>query len=118
MSDLPVRSIRQLGGVAETVNLQRDGGNSKPHQSRQVRRLLLKSGAKRLMHKLEIIHAWSNQDQAFLAEVPELPGCMAHGDSQQAALSRVNGAMQLWIDTAREFGGPMPQPRSARLTLA
>lgn len=51
------------------------------------------------MHEFETILDWSNQDQAFVAEVPELPGCMAHGDSQEAALSHVNDAMLLWIDT-------------------
>ena len=66
----------------------------------------------RLMHKYEVILYWSNEDQAFVAEVPELPGCMAHGDSQEAALRHVNDAMQLWIDTAREFGDPASPPAS------
>ncbi len=70
------------------------------------------------MHKYEIILYWSNEDEAFIAEVPELPGCMAHGDSQAAALKNVNDAMQLWIDTAREFGDPIPQPKGERLMLA
>ena len=70
------------------------------------------------MHKYEIIIYWSNEDEAFIAEVPELPGCMAHGNSQAAALKNVNDAMQLWIDTAREFGDPIPQPKGERLMLA
>ena len=70
------------------------------------------------MHKFEVILYWSNEDQAFIAEVPELPGCAAHGDSQEAALRHVNDAMQLWIDTAREFGDPVPQPKGERLMLA
>ena len=70
------------------------------------------------MYKYEIILYWSNEDEAFIAEVPELPGCMAHGDSQQAALKNVSDAMQLWIDTAREFGDPIPQPKGERLMLA
>ena len=70
------------------------------------------------MHKYEIILYWSNEDRAFVAEVPELPGCMAHGDSQEAALRNVNDAMQLWIDTAQEFGDPVPQPKVERLMLA
>ena len=70
------------------------------------------------MHKYEIILYWSNEDQAFVAEVPELPGCMVHGDSQEAALKRANEAMQLWIDTARERGDPVPQPKGERLMLA
>ena len=46
------------------------------------------------MHKYEIILYWSNEDRAFVAEVPELPGCMAHGDTQEAALRNVNEAKQ------------------------
>ncbi len=70
------------------------------------------------MHKYEIILYWSNEDQAFIAEVPELPGCMAHGDDQEAALRNVNDAMQFWIERARELGRPVPQPKGERLMLA
>ena len=70
------------------------------------------------MHKYEIILYWSNEDQAFIAEVPELPGCMAHGDSQEAALRNVNDAMQFWIERAQELGRPVPQPKGERLMLA
>jgi len=70
------------------------------------------------MHKYEIIIYWSNEDQAFVAEVPELPGCMAHGDTQELALAHANQAIQLWIDTAREFGDPIPEPKGERLMLA
>ena len=70
------------------------------------------------MYRYEVILYWSNEDQAFIAEVPELPGCIAHGDSQEAALRQVNGAVDLWIDTAREFGDPVPQPKGERLMLA
>lgn len=70
------------------------------------------------MHKYEIIIYWSNEDSTFVAEVPELPGCMAHGDTQEAALRHVNEAMDLWIETAREFGDPVPEPKGARLMLA
>ena len=70
------------------------------------------------MHKYEIILYWSNADSAFVAEVPELPGCMAHGDTQDSALRNVNQAMGLWIDTAREFGDPVPEPKGERLMLA
>ncbi len=70
------------------------------------------------MHKYEIIMYWSREDGAFVAEVPELPGCVAHGDTQQAALRNVNQAMDLWLDTAREFGDPIPEPKGERLMLA
>lgn len=70
------------------------------------------------MHKYEIILYWSDEDQVFVAEVPELPGCMAHGDTQEAALANAQEATQLWIDTALEFGDPVPQPKGRRLMLA
>ncbi len=70
------------------------------------------------MHKYEIIIYWSNEDQVFIAEVPELPGCMAHGNTQEAALANANQAIQLWTDTAREFGDPIPEPKGERLMLA
>ena len=70
------------------------------------------------MYKYEVILYWSNADDAFVAEVPEFPGCMAHGDTQDAALKHVNEAMALWIDTAREFGDPVPEPKGERLMLA
>lgn len=63
------------------------------------------------MDRYEIIMYWSNEDDAFIAEVPELPGCMAHGDTQEDALANIKEAMRLWVDTAREFGDPIPEPR-------
>ena len=63
------------------------------------------------MYKYEIILNWSNEDDAFVAEVPELPGCMAHGRTQETALKEVNEATRLWIETAREGGDPVPEPR-------
>ena len=70
------------------------------------------------MHKYEIIIYWSNEDATFVAEVPELPGCMAHGDTQETALRHINDAMDLWIETAREFGDAVPEPKGERLMLA
>lgn len=70
------------------------------------------------MQRYEIIIYWSGEDEAFLAEVPELPGCMAHGDTEESALQNVKEAIQLWIDTAREFGDPVPEPKGRRLMYA
>lgn len=70
------------------------------------------------MYKYEIIIYWSNEDRTFVAEMPELPGCMAHGSTQEAALANAHEAIQLWIDTAREFGDPIPEPKGERLMLA
>ena len=72
----------------------------------------------RVAYKYGITLYWSNEDAAFIAEVPELPGCMAHGDSQADALENVNEAMQLWIDTAREFDDAIPESKGERLTYA
>ncbi|MBI4823108.1 MAG: type II toxin-antitoxin system HicB family antitoxin [Nitrospirae bacterium] len=69
------------------------------------------------MYKYEIIIYWSKEDEAFIAEVPELPGCMAHGETPEDALKNAKEAIQLWLDTAREFGDPVPEPKG-RLTFA
>ena len=70
------------------------------------------------MFKYEIIIYWSNEDNAFIAEVPELPGCLAHGETPEKALKSAKEAIRLWIDTAKEFGDPIPQPKGARLMYA
>jgi predicted RNase H-like HicB family nuclease len=70
------------------------------------------------MLNYEIVVYWSEEDDVFVAEVPELPGCSAHGDSHEAALANVKEAMQLWIDTAHEFGDAVPTPKGHRLMLA
>lgn len=70
------------------------------------------------MYKYEIIMYWSNEDEVFIAEVPELPGCIAHGDSQQQALSSANKAIELWIDTANEFGDCVPESKGHKLMYA
>lgn len=70
------------------------------------------------MDKYEIIIYWSEEDQAFIAEAPELPGCMAHGDTHDAALANIKEAMELWIKTAKEFKDPIPKPKGHRLVFA
>lgn len=70
------------------------------------------------MHKYEVILYWSNEDQVFIAEAPELPRCMAHGDSYETALQNIKDAMRFWIDTAAELGDPIPEPRRERPMLA
>lgn len=70
------------------------------------------------MHKYEVILYWSDEDGAFVAEVPELPGCAAHGQSQEDALYHVQEAISLWLDTAAEFGDPIPEPKGRRLQFA
>jgi predicted RNase H-like HicB family nuclease len=70
------------------------------------------------MTKYEVIIYWSDEDEAFTAEVPELPGCVAHGVTQEDALGSAQDAIRLWIETAREFGDPIPEPKGWRLILA
>ena len=70
------------------------------------------------MNKYEIILYWSEDDGAYIAEVPELPGCMAHGITQIDAVINANEAIELWVETARETGRPVPEPKGRKLTYA
>lgn len=63
------------------------------------------------MIKYEVIIYWSDEDQAFIAEVPELPGCAADGTTYQEALANVEVVIQEWIETAKELGRPIPEPK-------
>jgi predicted RNase H-like HicB family nuclease len=76
------------GGVARPARLS-DGGNA--------------------MNIHNPIIQWSEDSRVFVAEIPELPGCFAHGDTEESALRNVQDAAQLWIDTAREFCDPIPK---------
>lgn len=63
------------------------------------------------MHKYELIIYWSKEDNAFLAEVPELPGCMADGATYEEALANAQVVIQEWIETAKAIGRPIPEPK-------
>jgi predicted RNase H-like HicB family nuclease len=69
------------------------------------------------MFRYQINLYWSEEDQSYLAEVPELPGCMADGQSYQLALDNVQVIMQEWIETAQELGREIPVPHR-RLSIA
>jgi predicted RNase H-like HicB family nuclease len=69
------------------------------------------------MSKYEVIIYWSKDDQAFIAEVPELPGCAADGATYQEALANVETVIQEWIETAKDLGRPIPEPKG-RLAFA
>ena len=69
------------------------------------------------MSKYEIIIYWSKDDDAFVAEVPELPGCMADGATYQEALANAEVIISEWIETAREIGRAIPEPKG-RLVYA
>ncbi len=63
------------------------------------------------MLKYEIIIYWSEEDEAFVAEVPELPGCAADGKTYQEAIANAEIVMREWIETAQELGRDVPQPK-------
>jgi predicted RNase H-like HicB family nuclease len=63
------------------------------------------------MIKYEVILYWSDEDKAFIAEAPELPGCMADGETYQQALANLEAIIHEWIETARELGRAIPEPK-------
>lgn len=67
------------------------------------------------MNNYEVILYWSREDEAFVAEVPELPGCAADGGTRHEALSNVETIIAEWLDTARELGRPIPVPKGRLL---
>ena len=69
------------------------------------------------MSKYEVIIYWSEEDQAFIAEIPELPGCAADGRTYREALANVEVIIKEWMETARELGRPIPKPKG-RLVYA
>lgn len=103
-------------GVEDMINLQREGSKAKPYRSDACSSVSDLETSK--MHRYEVIIYWSEDDQAFVAEVPELPGCSAHGDSQNNALANCQDAIDLWLDTAEEFGRSVPVPKGRRLQYA
>jgi len=68
--------------------------------------------------KYEVILYWSDEDNAFIAEVPELSGCAADGSSYERALKNVERVIREWIETAQEEGRPIPEPKRGRLVFA
>jgi predicted RNase H-like HicB family nuclease len=70
-----------------------------------------------MMYKYEVIVYWSTEDNSYISEVPELPGCMANGDSYTEALRNVEIVISEWIETAKMLGRDIPQPRG-RLVYA
>ncbi|MDE2763347.1 MAG: type II toxin-antitoxin system HicB family antitoxin [Gemmatimonadota bacterium] len=64
-----------------------------------------------MSHRYDVLIQWSADDRAFVAGVPELPGCMAHGSTRAKARENIKQAIALWLDTAREYGDPVPEPQ-------
>ena len=69
-------------------------------------------------HRYEIILYWSAEDDAYIAEVPELPGCAADGASYQEAIANAEEVIDGWIETALDMGRAIPEPKGRRLMLA
>ena len=67
------------------------------------------------MTKCEIILYWSSEDDAFIAEAPELAGCAADGATRQEALANIEVVIAEWLETARELGRPIPQQKGRLL---
>jgi predicted RNase H-like HicB family nuclease len=67
------------------------------------------------MTKYEIILYWSDEDEAFIAEVPELPGCAADGPTRQEALANAEVVISQWLEAALELGRPVPEPKGRLL---
>ncbi len=63
------------------------------------------------MHKYEMVIYWSEEDGKFIVEVPELPGCMADGDTYEEALANAKIAIEEWIEVAKELGREIPKPK-------
>ena len=70
------------------------------------------------MYKYEVIIYWSEEDNAFIAEVPELPGCMADGESYNDALKNVQIIISEWIETAKKLGRKVPVSKGRKLQYA
>jgi len=63
------------------------------------------------MYKYEVIVWWSEKNQSYIAEVPELPGCMSDGETYEEALKNIKIIISEWIDTAKELGREIPEPK-------
>jgi excisionase family DNA binding protein len=69
------------------------------------------------LNKYQLVIYWSDEDRAYLVEIPELPGCMADGRTRQEAVSNAETIMQEWVETAHELGRSIPTPQGRLLTV-
>ena len=93
-------------GVAEILNLQPKGSHAKSLSGQAD------TGWENPMSiKYELIVYWSDADDAFIVEIPELPGCMADGETYEQAVANARQVIEEWIETARELGRPVPEPK-------
>ena len=68
--------------------------------------------------RYELVVYWSDKDALYVVDVPELPGCVSHGESYTEAVESVEDAIRAWIETARDLGRPVPEPKGRRLEFA
>lgn len=103
----------------EVINLQSNNGMAKPYQVKQVREFILNTPTPPLilddLVKYEIVIFWSEEHDCFLAEVPELPGCKADGNTYAEALNHVEGIIEEWMAVANELGWSIPEPKGRLL---
>ena len=71
-----------------------------------------------MIHRYQILVTWSPEDESFLAQVPDLPGCMAHGDTEVEVLDSARDAIKLYLDVLSEEGESVPEPREYHLLPA
>lgn len=100
------------GDVDEILNLQPRGPSAKVYQVKQVRE---EESLMKPEYRYEVIIYWSGEDGSFIAEVPELPGCAADGVTYEEVVENVQLVIGEWIETAREIGRPIPEPRGRLL---
>jgi predicted RNase H-like HicB family nuclease len=103
-------------GVVERINIQRDGSRAKPYQVRNSPHPRRKQTAM-TNNRYEMIVWWSREGAAFVVDVPELPGCLAHGERRLEAIKNAEDAIAFWIETARQDGLAIPEPKG-RLLVA
>ena len=117
--DLGFKFQRQRGShelfynhkIKERLNIQSDGSKAKAYQVRQLRNLILKYNLQEVvMSKYSISIQYDGSDNIYVAYVPELPGCMAHGKTPEDAMKEVKTAIELWIEDAKENKEYIPQP--------
>lgn len=70
------------------------------------------------MYKYKTVIYWSEEDQCYIAKAPDLPGCIAHGDTDELALMNIKEAIKLWIETSEGFGDLIPAPKEHCLVTA
>jgi predicted RNase H-like HicB family nuclease len=97
--------------IREIIDLQPEGSMCKGSGATSTQDSARESFIGSIMNRYEIIIYWSDADGRFIAEVPELPGCMADGMTYQACLLQVEDVMREWLDYAKELGRPIPEPK-------